>query len=169
VTDFASLLEVLVREDVAFIVVGGFAATAHGSAHVTVDLDVVYERRADNIARLAAAVAPLEPVLRGAPPGLPFVFDAATIERGLNFMLSTSAGDLDLLGEIVGGGTYGSLLARSEVREVFGLRCRFVGLESLIQLKRAAGRPKDLERIAELEALREERARREEGHGGQDG
>jgi hypothetical protein len=64
----------------------------HGSAHVTVDLDVVYRRTMDNIARLAAALEPLQPYLRGAPPGLPFHFDVEAIKRGLNFRLRTSAG-----------------------------------------------------------------------------
>jgi hypothetical protein len=157
VTDFARLLSCLTAGQVEFIIIGGFAATAHGSAHVTVDLDVVYRRTADNVGRLAGALAPLSPYLRGAPRGLPFSFDAATIERGLNFTLTTSAGDLDLLGEVAGGGAYDALLPHSEVRELLNLECRFVTLEMLIRLKRAAGRPKDLERVAELEALWQER------------
>ncbi|CAN5490428.1 hypothetical protein BH09GEM1_BH09GEM1_11000 [soil metagenome] len=155
--DFPSLLTILTEGGVEFIVIGGFAATAHGSAHVTVDLDVVYNRTPQNMRRLADALAPLTPYLRGAPLGLPFRFDVPTIRAGLNFTLATAAGDLDLLGEAVGGGTYDVLLSRSDVREVFGVECRFVNLEALIHLKRAAGRPKDLERIAELEALQEER------------
>ena len=157
-TDFARLLEVLAGARVDFIIIGGFAATAHGSAHVTVDLDVVYERSAENMVRLADALEPLRPYLRGAPPGLPFRFDVDTIRRGLNFTLTTSAGDLDLLGEAAGGGTYGALLRHSEVRELLGVECRFVDLKTLIQLKRAAGRPKDLERIAELEVLLQEKS-----------
>jgi hypothetical protein len=156
VTDFERLLDVLTGSGVEFIVIGGFAATAHGSAHLTVDLDVVYRRTDENVARLADALAPLNPYLRGAPPGLPFKFDAATIRQGLNFTLVTAAGDLDLLGEATGGGTYDALVPRSELREIGGLECRFVNLPTLIRLKRAAGRPKDLERIAELEALRQE-------------
>jgi hypothetical protein len=158
VTDFARLLAALTLANVEFIVIGGFAATAHGSAHVTVDLDLVYGRTPDNMKRLADALRPLRPYLRGAPPGLPFEFDREAIERGLNFTLTTMLGDLDVLGEVAGGGTYETLLPRSELRELFDLECRFVDLETLIHLKRAAGRPKDLERIAELEALREERA-----------
>ena len=154
--DFARLLDALVSAKVEFVVIGGFAATAHGSAHVTVDLDVVYSRTPENIARLAAALAPLNPYLRGAPPGLPFRFDPETILRGLNFTLSTSAGDLDVLGEATGGGVYEALRERSEFRHVLGVDCRFVDLPTLIHLKRSAGRPKDLERIAELEALRAE-------------
>jgi len=157
VTDFGRLLEALVTAGVEFIIIGGMAATAHGSAHVTVDLDLVYRRTLENIARLAAALQPLQPYLRGAPPGLPFRFDADTIKRGLNFTLVTSAGDLDAMGEAAGGGTYEALLPRSELRSIFGFDVRFVDLEMLLHLKRAAGRPKDLERIAELEALRDER------------
>lgn len=155
-TDFAALLRALVEGDVAFVVIGGMAAVAHGSAHVTVDLDIVYARTDENIAKLATALAPLGPYLRGAPPGLPFVFDETTIKQGLNFTLTTKVGDLDVLGEATGAGTYENLLPRSVVREVFGLSVRFVDLETLIHLKRAAGRPKDLERIAELQALLEE-------------
>jgi len=92
VTDFAALLNVLVGGRVGFVVSGGVGATAHGSAHVTVDLDVVYRRSAENIGRLAAALAPLAPYLRGAPPGLPFRFDVDTVRRGLNFTLTTTAG-----------------------------------------------------------------------------
>jgi hypothetical protein len=156
VTDFERLLTALTHAGVEFIVIGGFAATAHGSAHITVDLDVVYRRTTDNIDRLARALEPLQPYLRGAPPGLPFRFDGDTIRQGLNFTLVTLAGDLDLLGEATGGGTYEALLPHSEVRQLADLHCRFVNLQTLIRLKRAAGRPKDFERIAELEALRQE-------------
>ncbi|MFO7567554.1 MAG: hypothetical protein R6X02_33225 [Enhygromyxa sp.] len=75
-TDFAALLRALTEGGVEFIVIGGMAAVAHGSAHVTVDLDIVYGRSDENIERLAAALAPLSPYLRGAPAGLPFRFDA---------------------------------------------------------------------------------------------
>jgi hypothetical protein len=108
---------------------------------------------------LVRALGPFQPYLRGAPPGLPFHLDVATVERGLNFTLTTTVGDLDLLGEATGAGTYDALLPRSEPRTVFGLECRFVSLETLIHLKRAAGRPKDFERVAELELIAEERSR----------
>lgn len=156
--DFARLLGVLNQDDVHFVIIGGFAAIAHGSAFLTVDLDIVYERSADNVERLVRSLVPLSPYLRGAPPGLPFRLDVETIERGLNFTLTTAAGDLDLLGEAAGGGHYSAIFPHSVEREVLGQRCRFVDLDTLIRLKRAAGRPKDLERIAELEALRTESA-----------
>ena len=98
----------------------------------------------------------ISPYLRGAPQGLPFRFDAETVLRGLNFTLTTSLGDIDLLGEITGGGSYEDLLPHSIPIRVFGVDCLCLGLERLIHVKRAAGRPRDLEVIAELEALRDE-------------
>ena len=153
--DFPGLLSALVEADVRFIVVGGAAGTAHGSARLTQDLDVVYDRSPENLRRLVAALGPHEPYLRGAPEGLPFVLDEATLRRGLNFTLTSKLGDVDLLGEIVGGGGYGDLEPHTIELELFGLRCLCLGLEKLIEVKRAAGRPKDLEVLAELVAIRE--------------
>jgi hypothetical protein len=155
--DFGGLLRSLASGGVEFIVVGGVAGAAHGLARATYDLDVVYARSTANLQRLAMALAPLDPYLRGAPPGLPFRLDIETLRRGLNFTLTTRLGDLDLLGELTGGGGYEDLLAHAMEATMFDERCRYLGLEKLIQVKRAAGRPKDLEVIAELEALKEER------------
>ena len=77
--------------------------------------------------------------------------------KGLNFILTTKLGNLDLLGEVIGGGTYEDLLPDSVEIEVFGTKCFCIGLERLIIVKRAAGRPKDFEVIAELETILEEK------------
>lgn len=158
-TDFAGLLRALTEAGVEFIVVGGAAATAHGSSLLTLDLDVVYRRSPENIERVATALGAYNAYLRGAPRGLPFRWDAATITRGLNFTLTTDLGAIDLLGEITGGGGYDALLPHTVVLKLFELECRCLGLEKLIEVKRAAGRPKDFEAIAQLEALLEERER----------
>jgi predicted nucleotidyltransferase len=156
-TNLAAQLRLLADAGVEFIVIGGMAAAAHGSVRSTLDLDVVYARDRDNVRRLVACLAPHRPYLRGAPPGLPFVFDEQTVMHGLNFTLTTDIGDFDLLGEVVGGGTYAELLPRTTEIEAFGVRCRYVTLDALLALKRAAGRPKDLEAIAELELIRDRR------------
>ena len=158
-TQFEVLLESLAKERVSFVIIGGVAATLHGSARLTNDLDIAYERTTENIERLSVALAPLEPYLRGAPPGLPFRFDVPTIRRGLNFTLRTSAGDLDVLGEVTGIGGYDAVARESIAVELLGTTYRMINLDALIRAKRAAGRAKDLEVIAELEALREERER----------
>lgn len=160
-TDLPALLRALVEGEVRFIIVGGVAAALHGSARLTQDLDVVYARDPENVRRIVTALAGCRPYLRGAPPGLPFEWSEATVSRGLNFTLTTALGDVDLLGELTGGGTYEELLPETVEVELFGVRCRCLELPALIRVKRAAGRPRDLEAIAELEALLEERGRTE--------
>lgn len=155
-TEFTRLLETLVGNDVRFIVVGGVAATVHGSARLTQDLDVVYARDETNLSRLVDALSPLQPYLRGAPEGLPFAFDVETLAAGLNFTLTTTLGDLDLLGEITGGGGYEKLVGDAIVVQLDEVDFLCLALQRLIDVKRAAGRPKDLEAIAELEIIRDE-------------
>jgi hypothetical protein len=156
VTDFAALIPLLVANDVEFIIVGGAAATAHGSARLTLDLDVVYSRDNLNLERIVRTLAPTQPYLRGAPPGLPFEWSVETLKKGLNFLLTTTLGALNLLGEIVGGGGYEELKPETIKIEVAGAECMCLSLKRLIEVKRAAGRPKDLEAIAELEQILEE-------------
>ncbi|MGH7504933.1 MAG: hypothetical protein ACRELX_04760, partial [Longimicrobiales bacterium] len=105
-TDFETLHRRLCTHDVDFILVGGVAATLHGSSRLTQDLDIVYARSQENLERLTRALADLAPYPRGAPRGLPFQWSAETLRGGLNFTLTTSIGDIDLFGEIAGGGAF---------------------------------------------------------------
>jgi hypothetical protein len=161
--DLLGFVRVLSAANVDFIIVGGVAAGLHGALRTTLDLDIVYSRRPENVARLVAALAPYAPYLRGAPAGLPFRLDEPTMARGLNFTLTTTLGDLDLIGDITGGGTFEELQESAELVEIEGFQCRLVSLPMLIALKRAAGRGKDRELLAELEALLEERDRTSHG------
>jgi hypothetical protein len=161
ITNYGKVLQVLTEEGVEFVLIGGVAANLHGSARSTFDVDLVYSRTRENIQRLVRALGPYNPYLRGAPSGLPFKFDEQTVRNGLNFTLTTSLGAVDLLGEVVGGGNYDQLRPHTVQFEAWGVNCLCVTLERLIQLKRAAGRPKDLESLAELQVLMEERRKGE--------
>ncbi|HYE65925.1 MAG TPA: hypothetical protein VD966_10090, partial [Pyrinomonadaceae bacterium] len=112
-TDFRALITLLVNGSVEFIIVGGAAATAHGSARLTEDLDVVYRRTHENVARIVRALARFHPYPRGAPAGLPFRWEERAVWNGLNFTLTTKLGALKLLGEVTGGGGYDELLSGS--------------------------------------------------------
>jgi predicted nucleotidyltransferase len=155
-TQFRELISRLSAAGVEFIIVGGVAGFAHGAARATQDLDVVYRRTPENLSRLVALFSNLDPYPRGAPPGLPFKWDERTMRMGINFTLRTNLGLIDLLGEITGGGAYEALLPFAISIEVHGTRCLCLDLPKLIAVKRAAGRPKDFEAIAELEAILEE-------------
>ena len=149
-------LMTLNRHRVRFVVIGGFAGKLHGSTALTVDIDVCYDRDADNLELLAEALRELHAELRGAPPGLPFRLDAVTLRHGDSFTFVTDAGDLDILGVPSGSGGY-EMLARNAVTMDLGdVTVRVAALDDLISMKRAAGRPRDLVHLEILEALRDE-------------
>src|SRR5262249_10251334 len=146
-------LRVLYDAGVQFVLIGGAAMGLQGSAHLTKDMDFCYERSRSNLDRLARALKPYHPSLRGAPVGLPFRFDAETISHGMNFTLSTDLGDIDFLGEVSGLGGFSSVKAASEVKNVGGIDVRVLSLVGLIKSKTAAGRDRDLYVLPELKAL----------------
>lgn len=149
------VLRALDSAEVEVVLIGGGAMQLQGSAYMTEDLDFCYARTRKNIAKLARAMAPYHPRLRGAPESLPFHFDAATIERGLNFTLKTDLGPIDFLGEVAGFADYEALKKTSEIMSIFGLQCRVLSLPGLIRAKEATGRKKDLEAVVELKSLLE--------------
>jgi predicted nucleotidyltransferase len=151
VTRFRDLLARLSDAKVDFVVIGGLAVIAHGHTRATLDLDVCYARSPENVRKMVAALALIHPRLRGAPPELPFFWDERTVRNGLNFTLVTDEGDLDLLGEVTGLGSYDDIALRAVDLELHGAHVRLLSLEDLMRSKAAAGRAKDL---VDLEALR---------------
>lgn len=150
-----ALLRVLVRHDVRFVVIGGVAGNAHGSATATLDLDICYARDNANLEALVAALHEVSAALRGIDPGLPFRLDARTIRNGLNFTFTTDHGDFDCLGE-ASGYTY-DVLAPNAERIDLGVDVLVAALDDLIRMKRAAGRLRDLVEVENLSKLREVR------------
>lgn len=152
--DPSTIVRHLLERGVEFAVVGGLAMIARGSAYLTKDLDICYKRSPENLAALVAALAPLHPYLRGAPPGLPFQVDVPTLQAGLNFTFVTDCGDLDLLGEVSGVGNYSQVLAQSSEESMFDMKVHVLSLDGLIAAKKAAGRNKDQSHLLELIELK---------------
>jgi len=150
-----ALVHALVDSGVEFVVIGGWAAILNGSQTTTRDLDICFSRTPDNVRRLAAALAPFQPRLRDLPENLPFVWDAATLINATIFTLTTTAGPIDLIAEVAGLGSFNAVKKSAKLVEAFGRRVMTLDLRGLIAAKRAAGRAKDLQAIAELESLLE--------------
>jgi len=153
----------LVRHGIDFVLVGGMAGISHGSNYPSYDLDVVYARNRDNIARLVEALREIGVSLRGAPVDLPFVLDAKTIENGSNFTFDTPHGDFDILGHADGMPGYDELKAEAPAREILGLEVRVASIDHLIAMKRAANRPKDKLMVEEYIVLADEQRKAESG------
>ncbi len=154
--DPLSLLALLTRHKVDFIVIGGVAASALGSPMVTFDLDICYARDEVNLNRLAEALIAIKAHLRGAPRDLPFLLDAETLERGDHFTFDTDLGPLDILGTPAGTKGFEELARNAVAIDFEDVSVRVTGLMDLMRMKTAAGRPKDRIALANLEALLDE-------------
>lgn len=150
-----SPLKSLIENNVEFVIVGGVAIIAHGVPYATFDLDFCYSRTPENLKKIVSALASFKPRLRGFPKDLPFIWDERTLQSGTNFTLQTDIGDIDLLGEVAGVGSYLDALANSTILKLFDDDVRVLSLGDLIKAKRAAGRPKDLFVLPQLETLQE--------------
>ncbi|MBB6050844.1 nucleotidyl transferase AbiEii/AbiGii toxin family protein [Armatimonas rosea] len=153
--DFAALLQRLHEAGARFVLIGGLAMMSHGSAHVTVDIDVAYARDSENFVALANVIQSIHARLRGLPPDIPFPLDAQTFRNAMNLTLETDFGDLDLLAIPEGLDSYEGLVSRAVEMEVFGVSVHVASVDDLIAMKRAANRPKDQAHLYELLALKE--------------
>ncbi len=141
--------------DVRFVVIGGFAARAHGSARITDDVDICYDPTDDNRERLARTLTGWGAHLRGVETGLPFVMDAQMLRTTPVMTLVTDQGNIDVMDRVAGVGEYEDVLRESQEVAAAGVTFRVLSLPALIRAKRAAGRKKDRDQLPELEALLE--------------
>jgi hypothetical protein len=159
--DFRPALLALTDAGVDFVLIGGLAGQAHGSALLTFDLDVAYERSQANLERLAAALRAIDARLRGAPEDVPFLLDARTLAAGANFTFITTLGSVDILSDPAGAPPYERLRADAMPIEVDGRRVLVASLDHLIAMKLATGRAKDTNAAMEYRVLADEIRRRE--------
>jgi len=154
VTGPGRLLEVLTNGGVRFVLVGGFAVIAHGVARATLDVDIVVEPSPESHERRAAAMDDLgAPALVEDPIGLYPDLDPRDpfdLARGIMIRVPTPHGILDLVNRPLGAPDWTRLAAAAGKAEVEGTEILVAGLEDLVAMKRASGRPKDLLDVAEL-------------------
>ena len=155
------VLGVLERHGVRHVVIGGLAATLHGSGTVTFDVDVVPEPSPANLARLSAALDDLEARVRvsGVPGGIPFDHDATSLAAMAVLNLVTRAGDFDITFHPDGVASFAEWDAHADDAEALGVHFRLGSLEDVIRSKEAAGRPKDRATLPALRALLARRKR----------
>lgn len=152
-----ALLRRLDASEVEFVVIGGIAAVAHGSPQITQDLDIVHAPDEANLERLGRALQDLNATLRGVSENVPFVPDARALTQLRVLTLDTDEGPLDLIARPDGSRGYDQLRAGSVEAVVQGTVVRIAGLDDLIAMKKAAGRPKDRIYVEELEEIRRQR------------
>ena len=141
--DAAEILTALDRHEVDYVLIGGMAVQAHGHVRTTQDADLLPAPEPSNLRRLVAALKELgaRPAGMGQPP-VGWALEASSFTGGV-VALDTRAGGVDIHGEPLGGARYDQVRARALVLDVAGARVPVAGLDDLIAMKRASGRPID--------------------------
>jgi hypothetical protein len=139
---FLGLLRVLLRHGVSFFVVGGVAAQLEGAPILTFDLDVLYDKSPENLARLLAALRELKARYRD-PAGRHIEPDAEKLATLRLHLLLTELGALDVLGSIGDGLTYQDLVGRTIAYQLGESQVRVLELAAVIETKEHANRDKD--------------------------
>ena len=148
-------LRLLGEYEIEVVIIGGWPQLSLARPSLRMILTSVTPVLLKNLEKLASALQSVHAHLRGVPDSVPFLLDAETLRKELNFTFITDIGSLDLLGEVRGVGGYDDVLDGSVTYELFGYRFPVIETGKLILAKRAAGRPKDLIAIPELEAIQE--------------
>lgn len=153
-SDFLNLLERLVKANVEFVIVGGFAGIVHGCTYVTQDIDICCDFSPANLLKLQRAVLDLNPVHRMTPSRKKLQLTEKTCSRFKNLYLDTKIGRLDCLSFIDGLGDYSQVKQASRIIKVEDLKLRVLSLDALITAKRAVNRPQDKHVLLQLEAVK---------------
>jgi hypothetical protein len=155
--DPESILRVLAQHDVAYVLIGGLAASLHGSPHVTTDVDITPDFDPDNLARLAEALGEMDARIRmeGEPEGVVFDRSARMLAQISILNLTTRYGDLDLTLVPAGTQGYTDLRRRAVEITVHDTPVVVAALADVIRSKEAAGREKDRLTLPTLRRLLE--------------
>lgn len=155
--DTTLLIKRLHLAQVDFVIIGGVAAIAYGGDVSTEDLDICASLTHENAVRIITAFQDLNPRWF-TRPDLPVVTAVDSNLHGLkNMYLRTDLGKVDVLGEVPGVCTYDELLERCVETDFGGYRCRMIDLDTLIEAKRTANRPKDQLSIRYLQVIKKHR------------
>ena len=158
--DPTEIVRVLDAHGVRYVLIGGFAATVHGAAYVTTDLDITPDPAPANLERLSDALTDLDARVRSPdePAGLPFAHHARSPAGAGVWDLVTRAGDLDV--SFVPSGTqgYADLRRDAVTITVHGTDVTVASLADVVRSKEAAGRDKDRAALPVLRRLLDEQA-----------
>jgi hypothetical protein len=150
--DAERILAVLAEHSVDYVIVGGLAVQTHGHVRTTVDLDVCPRPEPANLERLADALRALDGRILN-PGGEALEIDAATLPRATLWQFETRHGAIDVLHDAPGAPPYDELRERALEIQLGDLALAVAGRDDLISMKRASGRPVDLEDLAALTEL----------------
>jgi len=155
--NLSELTRRLIAGQVEFVLVGGFAAVAHGVTLVTRDVDICCRFREANLMRIQRALADLHPVHRSRPD-LPLTLTPDQCASLQNLYLKTDLGVLDCLGEVLGVGNFDEVVKHSVEVELPSGKCRVLGIDALIRAKEAMNRDHDRITVKHLQEIKKQQS-----------
>lgn len=140
------LLKLLNDRSADYMIIGAQACAAHGYVRATADLDILINPTIENIAKVRSALEA-------------FGFNTldATLEdfQTKKVLFRQYWFDVDIHPSATGIDTQ-KALQKKHAGLYEGVATHFTSLEDLIQMKKAAGRPQDLEDLRHLEEIRKQ-------------
>lgn len=155
--NLSELTRRLIAGQVEFVLVGGFAAVAHGVTLVTRDVDICCRFSEANLMRVQRALADLHPVHRSRPD-LPLALTPDQCASLRNLYLKTDLGVLDCLGEVLGVGNFDEVTRHSVEVELPSGKCRVLGIDALIRAKEAMNRDHDRITVKHLQEIKKQQS-----------
>jgi acyl carrier protein phosphodiesterase len=160
--DNQGLLTRLKDSGLDFVVIGGVCVNYHGAPLATFDLDICCPFGEENVRRIESAVKDLHPTHRLTANKLPLEMTRSSFADLKNLYLETDLGKLDCLSEVAGIGNFDAVRKRSIVAHMPYGEFRFLRIDALIEAKKVVGRPRDLDAIRQLAAIKERLARQKD-------
>lgn len=159
---YREVFAALSAAEVPYVVVGGAAVVLQGHARMTVDLDLVVDLGPDSVRAVLTALLGLG--MRPRLPVDPYDFADPEIREQWrtqrNVMVFSMYDPDDPLREVdlfaQSPLPFADLVAQATTVDVDGVLVPVASVRHLIAMKRAVGRPRDLEDVAALERLQAE-------------
>jgi hypothetical protein len=147
--DAERILRALAKHRVDYVLIGGLAVQTHGHVRTTNDADLIPAPDPANLERLAAALRSLD--ARVLNPGHQDTsVDAKMLPKAAVWQFTTRDGGIDVMHEVPGARPYDELSDRALHVRLGDIDVPVVGLDDLIQMKLARGRPVDVADVAAL-------------------
>ena len=147
--DAERILQALAEHEVDYVLIGGLAVQTHGHVRTTNDADLIPAPSPDNLTRLAAALRSLD--ARVLNPGQEAtVIDATMLPQATIWQFVTRDGGIDVIHEVPGGRSFEELSEQALHVRLGDIDVPVVGLDDLIRMKLARGRPVDVADVAAL-------------------
>lgn len=147
--DAERILRALAEHEVDYVLIGGLAVQTHGHVRTTNDADLIPAPQPANLKRLAAALRSLDAeVVNPGAEGTEIT--AKMLPKATIWQFTSRDGGIDVMHEVPGGRSFDELSKGALHVRLGDIDVPVVGLDDLIQMKLARGRPLDLEDVASL-------------------